>query len=79
MCQWHYNVRIQPENLLYANESEDAPLKLADFGMSRILGDSITQLTCCGTPGYVAPEVLLGKSYGPPVDMWSLGVILFIM
>ncbi|XP_057308525.1 calcium/calmodulin-dependent protein kinase type IV-like [Hydractinia symbiolongicarpus] len=70
---------LKPENLLYANESKDSPLKLADFGLSKMLTTSSTMQTVCGTPGYCAPEVLLGKEYGPAVDMWAVGVIAYIM
>jgi len=70
---------LKPENLLYANESHDSDIKIADFGLSRILPDDALLKTACGTPGYVAPEVLRGKGYGKEVDMWSVGVILYIL
>ena len=50
---------------------------ITDFGLSKILkaqDDILT--TACGTPGYVAPEVLLGTGHGKPVDIWSVGVIM---
>nr|XP_019965158.1 PREDICTED: calcium/calmodulin-dependent protein kinase type IV-like [Paralichthys olivaceus] len=67
---------LKPENLLYADLSLDAPLKIADFGLSKIIDDQVTMKTVCGTPGYCAPEILRGNAYGPEVDMWSVGVIL---
>uniref|UniRef100_A0A3Q2NRQ9 Calcium/calmodulin-dependent protein kinase type IV n=1 Tax=Fundulus heteroclitus TaxID=8078 RepID=A0A3Q2NRQ9_FUNHE len=68
---------LKPENLLYADLSLDAPLKI-DFGLSKIIDDQVTMKTVCGTPGY-CPEILRGNAYGPEVDMWSVGVILYIL
>ena len=70
---------IKPENLLLTSPDEDAHVKLADFGMAvRHTGEpSLTQR--CGTPGYVAPEILLGLPYGKAVDMWSVGVVTYIL
>lgn len=70
---------LKPENLLYATESDDSLLKIADFGLSEIVPEGGTVQMICGTPGYCAPEVLLGKSYNCSVDMWAVGVILYIM
>jgi len=53
-------------------------IKLADFGLSRIYRGQMVR-TACGTPFYVAPEILLGTGYGPEVDMWSAGVMLYIL
>ncbi|KAF8733866.1 hypothetical protein HU200_014718 [Digitaria exilis] len=58
---------LKPENFLYAGKSEDAPLKAIDFGLSIV-----------GSPYYMAPEVLR-RNYGPEVDIWSAGVILYIL
>uniref|UniRef100_A0A8C3N7D9 Calcium/calmodulin dependent protein kinase IV n=1 Tax=Geospiza parvula TaxID=87175 RepID=A0A8C3N7D9_GEOPR len=70
---------LKPENLLYATPAPDAPLKIADFGLSKIVEDHVTMKTVCGTPGYCAPEILRGCAYGPEVDMWSLGIITYIL
>ncbi|POI31908.1 hypothetical protein CIB84_004341, partial [Bambusicola thoracicus] len=70
---------LKPENLLYATPAPDAPLKIADFGLSKIMEDQMTMKTVCGTPGYCAPEILRGCAYGPEVDMWSLGIITYIL
>jgi calcium/calmodulin-dependent protein kinase I len=73
---------LKPENLLYSSPDEDAEIKLADFGLSKIVGlddESAVTNTTCGTPGYVAPEVLRMKGYDRSVDMWSIGVILYIL
>ncbi|XP_065518144.1 calcium/calmodulin-dependent protein kinase type IV [Lathamus discolor] len=70
---------LKPENLLYATPAPDAPLKIADFGLSKIVEDQVTMKTICGTPGYCAPEILRGCAYGPEVDMWSLGIITYIL
>ncbi|XP_040829324.1 calcium/calmodulin-dependent protein kinase type IV isoform X2 [Ochotona curzoniae] len=70
---------LKPENLLYATPAPDAPLKIADFGLSKIVDHQVLMKTVCGTPGYCAPEILRGCAYGPEVDMWSVGVITYIL
>mmetsp|Transcript_32449 Transcript_32449/g.50542 ORF Transcript_32449/g.50542 Transcript_32449/m.50542 type:complete len:514 (+) Transcript_32449:267-1808(+) len=72
---------LKPENVLLLNTSEDSPVKIADFGLGRVVGTSTvnTMKTVCGTPIYVAPEVLEKKGYGNECDVWSAGVILYIL
>ncbi|XP_061280852.1 calcium/calmodulin-dependent protein kinase type IV [Bos javanicus] len=70
---------LKPENLLYATPAPDAPLKIADFGLSKIVEHQVLMKTVCGTPGYCAPEILRGCAYGPEVDMWSVGIITYIL
>jgi serine/threonine protein kinase len=55
---------LKPENLIYASPAADAPIKLADFGLAKLVGASVVMQTACGTPGYVAPEILAAKGYG---------------
>ncbi|KAJ1909972.1 hypothetical protein IWQ60_010896 [Tieghemiomyces parasiticus] len=71
---------LKPENLLLRDHSPDADILITDFGLSKILPhrDSVL-LTACGTPGYVAPEVLSQVGYGKPVDLWSTGVIAYCL
>uniref|UniRef100_A0A8D2Q8V2 Calcium/calmodulin-dependent protein kinase type 1B n=1 Tax=Varanus komodoensis TaxID=61221 RepID=A0A8D2Q8V2_VARKO len=69
---------LKPENLLYATPFEDAKIMITDFGLSKIEADGIMS-TACGTPGYVAPEILEQKPYGKAVDSWALGVISYIL
>lgn len=69
---------LKPENLLMVSVDDDAELKIVDFGFAaHVRGMSLSKQ--CGTPGYVAPEILENKLHGTPVDMWSFGVILFIL
>uniref|UniRef100_A0A2A4ITY0 Protein kinase domain-containing protein n=1 Tax=Heliothis virescens TaxID=7102 RepID=A0A2A4ITY0_HELVI len=69
---------LKPENLLYYSADEDSKIMISDFGLSKI-EDSGIMATACGTPGYVAPEVLAQKPYGKAVDVWSIGVISYIL
>lgn len=71
---------LKPENILLSDKSPDAPLKVADFGLARVVSNKDLMRTACGTPGYVAPEVLRNQGYeGGAIDMWSTGVILYIL
>jgi len=71
---------LKPENILLKDNSPDAPIKIADFGLARLISKKEMMKTACGTPGYVAPEVLQNKGYDSgAVDMWSMGVILYIL
>lgn len=70
---------LKPENLLYASKSPDSDIKIADFGLAKLLKESDMMATACGTPGYVAPEILQGGPYTDKVDIWSLGVITYIL
>ncbi|KAK2166756.1 hypothetical protein NP493_1303g00033 [Ridgeia piscesae] len=70
---------LKPENLLYKDESENSVLKIADFGLATISNNHVLLQTVCGTPGYCAPEVLKSTSYGKAVDIWAVGVIIYIL
>ncbi|EGR29825.1 hypothetical protein IMG5_148090 [Ichthyophthirius multifiliis] len=69
---------LKPENLLYASKDPGSVIKISDFGLARFINDQ-TMTTMCGTPGYVAPEIIHGNGYNKAIDYWSLGVILYIM
>ncbi|KAK8795615.1 hypothetical protein WA158_000272 [Blastocystis sp. Blastoise] len=70
---------LKPENILLSKETKE--IKLADFGFAKSTEDTDTGrlMTDCGSPWYVAPEILQNHLYGTQVDMWSLGVIIFIL
>jgi len=68
---------LKPENLLFETKSDVSTIKIIDFGLAKVNDDAMR--TPCGTPGYVAPEILSDKEYGKEVDMWSIGVILYIL
>jgi serine/threonine protein kinase len=70
---------LKPENLLCSGTGENEVVKIADFGLSKVQSDEDLLSTSCGTPGYVAPEVLLSESYDQSVDMWGIGIITYIL
>lgn len=72
---------VKPENFVFASaDSDGTDVKLTDFGIAFYSEDpNAVCKTLCGTPLYVAPEVLLRQPYGPEADLWSLGVIVYIM
>ncbi|KAK1795695.1 hypothetical protein P4O66_001182 [Electrophorus voltai] len=70
---------LKPENLLYYSMEEDSNIMISDFGLSKIEDSGTVMSTACGTPGYVAPEVLAQKPYSKAVDCWSIGVISYIL
>jgi len=65
---------LKPENLLL---TADGHLKLTDFGFAKIITDKTW--TMCGTPEYIAPEVILSKGHDKTVDWWSLGILIYEM
>ncbi|KAI9660863.1 MAG: hypothetical protein M1829_006428 [Trizodia sp. TS-e1964] len=70
---------IKPENILLVDK--ELTVKLADFGLAKIIGEESFTTTLCGTPSYVAPEILENaqrRKYSRAVDVWSLGVVLYI-
>ncbi|XP_024012406.1 LOW QUALITY PROTEIN: calcium-dependent protein kinase 7 [Eutrema salsugineum] len=69
---------LKPENFLFANKKETSPLKAIDFGLSVFFkpGEQFNEIV--GSPYYMAPEVLR-RNYGPEIDVWSAGVILYIL
>jgi carbon catabolite-derepressing protein kinase len=78
-CHRHKIVHrdLKPENLLLDDQQN---VKIADFGLSNIMTDGNFLKTSCGSPNYAAPEVISGKLYaGPEVDVWSCGVILYVL
>ena len=69
---------LKPENILLSNQSANT-VKIADFGLSKdFVGDSVMS-TCCGSPSYVAPEILEQGEYSNACDIWSIGVILYVL
>lgn len=80
LCHKHGVIHrdLKPENFLFANKKENSPLKAIDFGLSIFFkpGERFSEIV--GSPYYMAPEVLK-RNYGPEIDIWSAGVILYIL
>ena len=66
---------LKPENILI---NKNGYLKLTDFGFAKQLENEKTY-TLCGTPEYLAPEIILNKGHGKAVDWWTLGILLYEM
>ncbi|XP_003747755.2 serine/threonine-protein kinase D3-like [Galendromus occidentalis] len=69
---------LKPENVLLSTDSQFPQLKLCDFGFARIIGEKSFRRSVVGTPAYLAPEVLRNKGYNRLLDMWSVGVIIYV-
>jgi calcium-dependent protein kinase len=70
---------LKPENILFSTIEEDSPLKLIDFGLSKVFNsEGSTMKGAVGTTFYMAPEVITGK-YNEKCDVWACGVILYLM
>jgi serine/threonine protein kinase len=67
---------IKPENILFDREGH---VKLADFGWSNIMDNVNLRVTFCGTPDYLAPEMIRGEGHNTSLDMWEMGVLLYEM
>ncbi|VDM43550.1 unnamed protein product [Toxocara canis] len=70
---------LKPENVLLSDLVTAFPqTKLCDFGYARFIGDAQFRKTIVGTPAYLAPEVLQKRGYNKSLDMWSVGVIIYV-
>ncbi|XP_061667593.1 serine/threonine-protein kinase D3-like isoform X2 [Syngnathoides biaculeatus] len=69
---------LKPENVLLASADPLPQVKLCDFGFARIIGEKSFRRSVVGTPAYLAPEVLRSKGYNRSLDMWSVGVIVYV-
>lgn len=70
---------LKPDNFMINFSTEGPELKLIDFGLSATLGAGKVATLMCGTPGYIAPEVFAGTGYSCKADLFSLGIVLFIV
>lgn len=73
---------LKPENILLASDADETLIKVTDFGLSKFVDAGSMMKTFCGTPTYLAPEILVtagSGAYTKAIDCWSLGVILFIL
>jgi len=70
---------IKPENIIFRSTDEESEIVLVDLGFATYCSDYNKLFTRCGTPGYVAPEVLHDKKYNCKADIFSAGTIFYIM
>lgn len=70
---------LKLENFLYETQEANSALKLIDFGFAKIWDPSTLMLASCGSIAYVSPDVLKGEGYTSKCDLWSLGVIVFML
>ncbi|XP_034632470.1 serine/threonine-protein kinase D3-like [Trachemys scripta elegans] len=69
---------LKPENVLLASDEPYPQVKLCDFGFARIIEESSFRRSVVGTPAYLAPEVLRQHGYNRALDMWAVGVIIYV-
>ncbi|RLO01789.1 hypothetical protein DYB28_010270 [Aphanomyces astaci] len=76
---------LKPDNILMTSRDDDASIKIADFGLAKQDSQDDNLVSSCGTPEYIAPEVVRNvfskdkQLYGKAVDIWSIGVITYVM
>lgn len=70
---------LKPENLILASKDNDYDLRIADFGLASFIKDGELLKLRCGSPGYVGPEILENVGYDKKVDIFSAGVILYVL
>uniref|UniRef100_A0A8C7VV32 Protein kinase D4 n=1 Tax=Oncorhynchus mykiss TaxID=8022 RepID=A0A8C7VV32_ONCMY len=69
---------LKPENVLLASPDSFPQVKLCDFGFARIIGEKSFRRSVVGTPAYLAPEVISSHGYNRSLDMWAVGVVLYV-
>jgi len=70
---------LKPENILMTDNTDEADIRLLDFGLSKIIGPTQNCNEPYGTLSYVAPEVLLEQPYTKAVDLWSIGITTYLL
>ena len=65
---------LKPQNILVSN---DYILKITDFGFARYINSNMIIQTLCGSPMYMAPEIMKYKKYNDKSDLWSVGIVLY--
>ncbi|XP_055345151.1 calcium/calmodulin-dependent protein kinase type 1-like isoform X2 [Paramacrobiotus metropolitanus] len=70
---------LKPENILFFNSGDNSAVSVSDFGLSKMEEDCRILSKPCGTPGYIAPEIIALQPHGKPVDLWSIGVISYYL
>ncbi|KAJ0397294.1 hypothetical protein ATCC90586_008809 [Pythium insidiosum] len=70
---------LKPENLMLTSKSAGAEVKIIDFGLAKLLDEDAKTQSFLGTRGYLAPEMLQRQAYTRAVDMWALGVIVYVL
>lgn len=74
---------LKPQNILLCHSGQPNPkpseitIKIADFGFARFLQDGVMAATLCGSPMYMAPEVIMSQKYDAKADLWSVGTIIY--
>jgi len=70
---------LKPDNILLVTKHEDSDIKIIDFGLAKFVGPTETCTENCGTLHYAAPELVEGKPYDKNADIWSLGIIAYLL